>query len=153
MPTQRPTGTFISGKSSKQSVVLWSSASKMSCWVRCDICITGRLTPACRVGGRQQRWYVTKNPRRRAFNLLLPALEALYLFFVRILSVFIYLSCLFFFKLVMMKDVENSESSLCVQDVLIYVPIEGCHQQFTLIIDSSVNCFLNYSPSCLVYKM
>ena len=99
MPTQRPTGTFISGKSSKQSVVLWSSASKMSCWVRCDICITGRLTPACRVGGRQQRWYVTKNPRRRAFNLLLPALEALYLFFVRILSVFIYLSCLFFLSL------------------------------------------------------
>lgn len=152
MPTQRPTGTFISGKSSKQSVVLWSSASRMSRWVRCDICITGRLTPACRVRGRQQHWYVTKNPHRWAFNLLLPALEAFYLFFGRIVSVFMYL-CWGFFKLVLIKDVENSENDLCVHDVLIFIPIEGCHQQFILIIDSSVNCFLNYSPSCLVYKM
>lgn len=53
----------------------------------------------------------------------------------------------------MIKDVENSENDLCVHDVLIFIPIEGCHEQFILIIDSSVNCFLNYSPSCLVYKM
>lgn len=61
--------------------------------------------------------------------------------------------CWGFFKLVTIKDVENSENGLCVHDVLIFIPIEGCHQQFILIIDSSVNCFLNYSPSCLVYKM
>lgn len=108
MPTQRPTGTFISGKSSKQSVVLWSSASRMSRWVRCDICITGRLTPACRVRGRQQHWYVTKNPHRRAFNLLLPALEAFYLFFGRIVSVFMYLCRVFLslFWLRMLKIVK-----------------------------------------------
>lgn len=152
MPTQRPTGTFISGKSSKQSVVLWSSASRMSRWVRCDICITGRLTPACRVRGRQQHWYVTKNPHRRAFNLLLPALEAFYLFFGRIVSVFMYL-CWVFLSLLWLRMLKIVKMISVFMMSWFFIPIEGCHQQFILIIDSSVNCFLNYSPSCLVYKM
>lgn len=102
MPTQRPTGTFISRKSSKQSVVLWSSASKMSRWVRCDICITGHLTPSCRVRGSQQHWYVTKNPHRRAFNLLLPALEAFYLFFWKN-CISIYVFIVFFLSLLWLR--------------------------------------------------
>lgn len=67
---------------------------------------------------------MTKNPHRRAFNLLLPALEAFHLFFGRIVSVFMYL-CWGFFKLVLIKDVENSENDLCVHDVLIFYSYRG----------------------------
>lgn len=80
---------------------------------------------------------MTKNPHRRAFNLLLPALEAFHLFFGRIVSVFMYL-CWGFFKLVLIKDVENSENDLCVHDVLIlFLSRAATNSLFSLLIRPS----------------